>query len=657
MKARIELFYRFCVFGALLLLLHVSVFAEDRAVPTTYSSWLETVNAPYAWNLGFTGKNVVVGVIDDSIDMTHPFFGSNIDTSLAYNTGVIYNNEIYKQFMPNLPTQSPNDTSAVWDKANVKNPTSGLTSPSQDDHHGTCVTGCIAAYDAESNTYGPAYDATIAPIRVDFPCQAFDLKLDGPRAGELAVAQAISLHNSKIDIKNNSYGMGVGFYVLAADEKLAALADAKANNTIMLYSAGNERNVLLYPNGKNCTKKLFTSHPYTITVAATGANKTTDYTSFAPFSNYGSSVFITAPGVGIQTADREDVRTGNVFTYREEFESDYEFQGAALGNVNEAFSGTSASSPIAVGVLALALDAYKTTYPGQVCDVRFIKHLLARTSTKIDTETTKLSAVWRTNAAGLSFSHSYGFGQINAKGLIDAILDPETVLGGRFDTVTPQTVATLDWSTMDMTAEEVLAFRSTVLSLNKTGGTGGTGYYTMLEEYQPGQITLQPDEITLTPMAADGDEQVYFETKTFTDQMFLNAGITKQPLEEVVVTFSAKADDPEIGFDARYMEVILDHNGLQSYLVFSDKNSIQDNIDDLSWSFSSNSFWGEDPTGDWTLKIANLGTTDTFQVFDIFSTFYMGALQNSVPEPSAWILLLLGGFGLALIQRKKTFLR
>ncbi|MBQ9455260.1 MAG: S8 family serine peptidase, partial [Thermoguttaceae bacterium] len=152
-------FYRFGLVVLWFAAISISLYAAEREVPTTYSSWLETVNAPYAWNLGFTGKNVVVGVIDDSIDMTHPFFGSNIDTSLAYNTGVVYNNEIYKQFMSNLPTQSPNDTSAVWDKANVKNPQSGLTSPSQDDHHGTCVTGCIAAYDAESNTYGPAYDA------------------------------------------------------------------------------------------------------------------------------------------------------------------------------------------------------------------------------------------------------------------------------------------------------------------------------------------------------------------------------------------------------------------------------------------------------------------------------------------------------------------
>lgn len=98
-------FCRFCLFWALLLLLSVRLCAEDRAVPTTYSAFLDAVNVPYAWNLGFTGAKAIVGIIDDSSDMNHPFFGSNIDTSLAFNTGVIYNDESYRQIYPDLPTQ------------------------------------------------------------------------------------------------------------------------------------------------------------------------------------------------------------------------------------------------------------------------------------------------------------------------------------------------------------------------------------------------------------------------------------------------------------------------------------------------------------------------------------------------------------------------
>ncbi|MBR6436755.1 MAG: hypothetical protein IKS45_09630, partial [Thermoguttaceae bacterium] len=91
-----KIFYRFCGIVTIVALLSVSLFAQDKAVPTAYSSYLDAVNAPYAWNLGYTGQNVVVGVIDDSIDMNHPFFSSNIDTDSAYNTGVMYNNAFFK---------------------------------------------------------------------------------------------------------------------------------------------------------------------------------------------------------------------------------------------------------------------------------------------------------------------------------------------------------------------------------------------------------------------------------------------------------------------------------------------------------------------------------------------------------------------------------
>ncbi len=639
----------------------VSLYADDRSVPTEYASFLDVVNAPYAWNLGFTGQNVVVGVIDDSINMNHPFFKSNVDKASAYNFGIVYNNDIYKELLPTLPIQSATDTSAVWDKADIKKDQLPGTSMSQNDYHGTSVTGCIAAYDSETNTYGSAYGATIVPIRVDFPCQSLDLHLpERSLAGEYAVAHAIEYNNSAIDIKNNSYGAGTGLCILESESKLSAIADARANNTILLYSSGNERNKRLYPNGKDCNKKICPSHPYTIAVGATGKNDTTDYTGFAKFSNYGACVFICAPGVGIQTADREDILAGNVFTYKDyEFVSNYDYQGAAAGNMNPSFGGTSAACPIASGVLALALDAYKTTYPDQTCDVRFIKHLLARTSTKIDLEVTNRHDAWITNAAGLSFSPTYGFGQINAKGLIDAILDPETTLGGKFDTVTPQTVATINWSTMEVTPTEMLAYQST---LNADSISYDNYYITTHEESQNDALAAAQEYYSSTAayvtdnyfqtMEAE-NKLLYSDTKTITDETFLNSGIIKQDLEEVVITLSAKADDPSVGLDARYMEVILEHNGLESILVFYDPNSLKENVNDLTWSFTSNVYWGEDPTGIWTVKVYDHGAEDTFTVSDVYSTFYMGTLQNSaVPEPSTWAMLALGGVGLMYWRKR-----
>ena len=153
-------------------------------------------------------------------------------------------------------------------------------------------------------------------------------------------------------------------------------------------------------------------------------------------------------------------------------------------------------------------------------------------------------------------------------------------------------------------------------------------------------------------MAAD-EQLVSSETKTIANETFLNSGIVKQDLEEVVVTMTVKADNQAIGFDARYLEIILEHNGLQSCLAFSDEMCIPDNIDDLMWSFSSNAFWGEDPTGVWTLNVYNVGTNETFNVSDVYSTFYMGELRTPpVPEPATWALLALGVVVVFLRKRK-----
>ncbi|MBQ3349330.1 MAG: S8 family serine peptidase [Thermoguttaceae bacterium] len=659
-----KLFYRFFGIVTIVALLSVSLFAQEKAVPTTYSSFLDAVNAPYAWNMGYTGQGVVVGVIDDSINMSHPFYSSNIDTASAYNTGVIYNNSFFKQFMDNLPTQSVNNTSAVWDNGTITLKDNGGTENVTGDFHGTDVTGCIAAYSASTNTYGPAYNATLVPIRADFKCQSFPVTYYGISIGDYTFGDAVKYDNSQIDIKNNSYGNSMGYISRDADYIVQSIEDARANNTLLLYSAGNERNKTNYSNNKDCTKRITNGHPYTITVAATGKNYSRDYTGFAPFSNYGACVFITAPGVGIRTSDREDVTTGNIFTFGYDYESTTSSvtQGSIAGNMNGSFNGTSASCPVAVGTLALAMEAFKETYPDIAIDARYFKQLLARTSTKIDTSATAPEVKWTTNAAGISFSHSYGFGQINAQGLIDAILDPESVLGDNYNSVTQQTAATFDWSTLEVSPAEMLVYSVTYPN---SSGNSGSSYMTTFgisedeiqaaaAEYQSGSAAyVTPNYFEF--MAAN--DPIYIDTLTISNDAFLNSGIVKQDMEEVVVTIDVKADDSTKGFDPRYMQIVLDHNGVQSYLAFADTNSPKYNTDSLTWSFCSNAFWGEDPTGDWTLSVYDLGSDFPFSVNDVFSTFYMGALDYTnpaVPEPATLALMALGVVGLIYWRKRKN---
>jgi len=63
-----------------------------------------------------------------------------------------------------------------------------------------------------------------------------------------------------------------------------------------------------------------------------------------------------------------------------------------------------------VGIVALG----KQVQPA--LDVRFAKHLLARTSRVVDTTDNSLQSDggWRTNAAGFTFNQNYGFGLVDA---------------------------------------------------------------------------------------------------------------------------------------------------------------------------------------------------------------------------------------------------
>ena len=166
-------------------------------------------------------------------------------------------------------------------------------------------------------------------------------------------------------------------------------------------------------------------------------------------------------------------------------------------------------------------------------------------------------------------------------------------------------------------------------------------------------MTLSEDQ----PLAADSSQLVYTQTQTITADIFQNAGIAKQSLEEVVLTLTVTANDLEEGFDARFLEIVLDHNGYESTLAHTDKRSLYDYFDEITWSFSSNAFWGEDPTGDWTLNVYNTGSEETFHVSDVYSTFYMGTLSyfdaNAVPEPAAWALMVLGAFGLVCLRKRR----
>ena len=169
--------------------------------------------------------------------------------------------------------------------------------------HGTLCAGVIAAV---------APGATIMPLRV------FD---DSGNTDVFSVAKAIRYAvNNGARVINMSFGMG-GTYSAIQN----SLAYAASNHVVVVASAGNQNTQ---------TAQFPASVSSVLSVASTdGADVK------AWFSNYGSTVFVTAPGVNIISA----------------------FPGGYYGMV----SGTSFSAPMVAAEAALIM-AVKTTDPKTV---------------------------------------------------------------------------------------------------------------------------------------------------------------------------------------------------------------------------------------------------------------------------------------------------
>ncbi|MFN4242939.1 MAG: S8 family serine peptidase [Tepidisphaerales bacterium] len=316
-----------------------------------------------AWLSGYTGSGVVVGVVDDSVDIRHPDLAPNVSVGDSFDFG-----------------QNDGDPTGVHST----------------DRHGTAVAGIIAARGGNGiGVTGVAPMANLAGLRVDFPNQTVAMFVD-------ATLYRSSGPDATISAKNHSYGVPEPW--VPTPEDVWALGVSASFGTIHVVSAGNGRGNA----GEDSNKKDIQKSPDVITVAAFASSGV-----FASYSNFGACVFVTAPSSSnrggefrIATTDREGALGYNVSSTDNDPMPDLDYTSI--------FGGTSASAPIVTGVMALLKQA------NPAADVRFAKHLLARTSRVVDpTDATASSdGGWRTNAAGFTFNQNYGFGLIDA----DAVL-------------------------------------------------------------------------------------------------------------------------------------------------------------------------------------------------------------------------------------------
>ena len=272
-------------------------------------------NAATAWAAGKTGSaNVVVGIIDEGIQFTHPDLTGQVWTNpFDPADGVDNDGNGYVDDIHGWDFDGNNNT--IYDGGNR----------GSSDDHGTHVSGTIGG--KANNGQGVA--------GMNWNITIISCKFLGKRGGTTANAvKAVDYlndlktrHNLNIVASNNSWGGG-GFSQALYD----AVSRANTKNILFVAAAGNggsdgvgDNNdaVASYPSNMDL--------PNVIAVAAI-----TSAGALSSFSNYGATtVDIGAPGQGIWSS--------------------------TAYNIYESYSGTSMATPHVTGAVAL----YASVNPGK----------------------------------------------------------------------------------------------------------------------------------------------------------------------------------------------------------------------------------------------------------------------------------------------------
>ncbi|KAL2090314.1 hypothetical protein ACEWY4_015002 [Coilia grayii] len=303
-------------------------------------------NIVVAWSRGYTGKGVVVSVLDDGLEKNHPDLAANYDPAASYDMNDIDPN--------------PDPQHALYKK----------------NRHGTRCAGQIASVANNSVCgVGVAYHAKIGAIRM----------LDG-HVTDLVEAKSLIFNQQHIDIYSSSWGPpdtgavveGPGF--LSQEAFLRGVTQGRGGlGSIFIWASGNGG-----ANGDDCNCDGYANSIYTVAVSST-----TDR-AVVPSYSEPCAAALTTTYSGDQGKRRKIVTTD------------------VHGSCTSEHTGTSASAPLAAGIIALALEANPTL------TWRDVQHLVVRASRPANLKTED----WTINGVGRYVSHYYGYGLLNAAKLV-----------------------------------------------------------------------------------------------------------------------------------------------------------------------------------------------------------------------------------------------
>ena len=316
----------------------------------------EDADVTPAWTAGFDGTGVRIAVVDEDLEIGHE--------DLFWNC---------------LPGKSHNYVD------NSSDPTG-----SGNQKHGTSVGGVAAGVGGNDlGSRGAAFEAFLV---------GYNFLENQTTANE---ANAMTRDMVANAISNNSWGPtpGLGIPQPSTSTWRSAVASGLANGRggkgiVYLFAAGNGAQAGVDP-GDNSNLGGYANYYGVIAVGAVGDDGVKAF-----YSENGANVLVCAPSMGranhaITTTDR----TGAAGYNDGNSPPDY-----ADPNYTNTFNGTSSSTPLVSGVVALVIQANPNL------GWRDVRAVLAESARENDT----LDPDWTANGGGFHVNHKYGFGCIDA---------------------------------------------------------------------------------------------------------------------------------------------------------------------------------------------------------------------------------------------------
>ena len=303
------------------------------------------MNVREAWALGYAGRNVSVSILDDGIQRNHPDLAENYDP------------------LASTDINDHDDDPTPQDNG--------------DNKHGTRCAGEVASIAGNNQCgVGVAYHAKIGGVRM----------LDGPVSDSVEAA-SLNLNQDHIDIYSASWGPEDDGKTFDGPGPLAREAFYRGIRT----GRSGKGNIFVWASGNggsrqdSCSADGYTTSIYTLSISS------------ATYDNHRPWYLEECPSTIASTYSSANINQPAIVTVD------------VPSGCTKMHTGTSASAPLAAGIIALALEA------NPALTWRDMQHIVLRTANPAPLLN---NPGWAFNGVGRRISNKFGYGLMDAGALV-----------------------------------------------------------------------------------------------------------------------------------------------------------------------------------------------------------------------------------------------